>query len=52
MLGIYIEEKGLTNAKEFDIEDFNKWQERQRVIDIRTPEQKNKEQNEVVSNKN
>ena len=49
MLGIYIEENGLTNAEEFDIEDFNKWQERKRVIDLRTPEQKNKEQNKVVS---
>ena len=49
MLGRYIEEKGLKNAEEFDAEDFDKWQERKRVIDIRTPEQKNNEQNKVVS---
>ena len=49
MLGRYIEEKGLKNAEEFDAKDFDKWQERKRVIDIRTPEQKNNEQNKVVS---
>ena len=49
MLGRYIEEKGLKNAEEFEPLDFDLWQKHKRVIDIRTPEQNNNEQNKVVS---
>lgn len=28
LLGRYIEEKGLNNIDDFDVEDWNKWQER------------------------
>ena len=49
MLGRYIEEKGLKNSSEFDLDDWLKWKERKVVCDTRTPEQKNKELNMVIS---
>ena len=49
MLGRYIEEKGLKNSSEFDLDDWLKWSERKVVCDMRTPEQKNKEMNMIVS---
>ena len=49
MLGRYIEEKGLKNSSEFDLDDWLKWSERKVVCDIRTPEQKNKEMNMIIS---
>ena len=49
MLGRYIEEKGLKNSSEFDLDDWLKWSERKVVCDMRTPEQKNKEMNMIIS---
>ena len=49
MLGRYIEEKGLKNPSEFDLDDWLKWSERKVVCDIRTPEQKNIEMNMIIS---
>ena len=49
MLGRYIEEKGLKNSSEFDLDDWSKWTERKVVCDMRTPEQKNKEMNMIIS---
>ena len=49
MLCRYIEEKGLKNPDEFDVEDWNKWQERKYVYDMRTPEQRNKGGNKIIS---
>ena len=43
MLERYIEEKGLTNADDFDVEDWNKWLERKLVYDMRNPEQRENE---------
>lgn len=48
MLGRYIEEKGLTHSGEFDVDDWMAWQDRKVVYDIRTPEQRNREQNVAI----
>ena len=49
MLGRYIEEKGLKSSSEFDLDDWLKWQDEKAVCDLRTPEQKNKEMNMIIS---
>ena len=43
MLERYIEEKGLTNVDDFDVEDWNKWSERKLVYDMRNAEQRENE---------
>ena len=43
MLERYIEERGLIYVDDFDVEDWNKWLERNLVYDIRNPEQKEHE---------
>ena len=49
LLGRYVEEKGLNNVDGFDVEDSTKWQAQKCVFDRRSPEQRNKEQNKVIT---